>query len=162
LTIIPAALSRAIFPKLSYAKSKKERKKYQRLGYLVLMLTCLPVVLFVFTFSSDILRIWMGPEFAADEPTLILRILVVGFLFNALAQIPFSSIQAEGKSHYTAAIHLCELVPYIYLLFFMINKYGIIGVAYAWLARTLVDFVLLMITKTILDTRLKDLSINGG
>ncbi|EIU0561890.1 hypothetical protein L3003_004929, partial [Escherichia coli] len=84
------------------------------------------------------------------------------FLFNALAQIPFSSIQAEGKSQYTAAIHLCELVPYIYLLFFMINKYGIIGVAYAWLARTLVDFVLLMITKTILDTRLKDLSINGG
>ncbi|WP_205847415.1 flippase, partial [Escherichia coli] len=162
LTIIPAALSRAIFPKLSYAKSKKERKKYQRLGYLVLMLTCLPVVLFVFTFSNDILRIWMGPEFAADEPTLILRILVVGFLFNALAQIPFSSIQAEGKSQYTAAIHLCELVPYIYLLFFMINKYGIIGVAYAWLARTLVDFVLLMITKTILDTRLKDLSINGG
>lgn len=159
LTIIPAALSRAIFPKLSYAKNQSERKKYQRLGYLILVMACLPVILFVFTFASDILRIWMGDAFSAEEPTLILRILVIGFLFNAIAQIPFASIQAKGKAQYTAAIHLIELVPYIYLLFFMINKHGLVGVAYAWLARTFVDFLLLLFAEIALEQRVKNLSI---
>ncbi|WP_339026176.1 flippase [Leclercia pneumoniae] len=155
LTIIPAALSRAIFPKLSYAKSQRERKKHQRLGYILLILTCLPVALFVFIFASNILGLWMGNAFSAPEPTNILRILVIGFVFNSLAQIPFASIQAKGKAQYTAVIHLIELVPYIYLLFYMISKHGLIGVAYAWLARTFVDFLLLLIAEAAIEKKLK-------
>ncbi|MCI2291179.1 MULTISPECIES: flippase [Enterobacter] len=154
LTIIPAALSRAIFPKLSYAKNQSERLKHQRLGYLILLMACLPVAIVVFIFASDILRLWMGVAFSASEPTLILRILVIGFVFNAIAQIPYASIQAKGKAHYTAAIHLIELVPYIYLLFYMISKLGLIGVAYAWLARTFVDFLLLLVAEIAIEKNL--------
>lgn len=159
LTIIPAALSRAIFPKLSYAKNQNERKKHQRLGYLILIIACLPISLFVFIFASDILGLWMGVAFSSSEPTLILRILVIGFIFNAVAQIPFASIQAKGKAQYTAVIHLVELIPYIYLLFYMINKHGLVGVAYAWLARTFVDFLLLLIAEIAIEKKVTTLTI---
>ncbi|HDT3489809.1 TPA: flippase, partial [Escherichia coli] len=87
LSIIPAALSRAVFPKLSSAKNDNEKKVNLKLSYILLSAVCGPIVLICFLFSEHILALWLGENFKG-LPSLILRILLIGFLFNCFAQIP--------------------------------------------------------------------------
>ena len=84
----------------------------------------------------------MGPEFAGTSAN-ILVILLLGFVFNSLAQVPFASIQSRGYAKITAYIHMVELIPYLMALFYFINNYGIIGAAYAWSIRVTIDYILL-------------------
>ncbi|EHI0912600.1 flippase, partial [Escherichia coli] len=142
LSIIPAALSRAVFPKLSSAKNDNEKKVNLKLSYILLSAVCGPIVLICFLFSEHILALWLGENFKG-LPSLILRILLIGFLFNCFAQIPFTLIQAAGKSKVTASLHMSELFPYLILLFVFVKYYGIIGAAIAWTSRMIVDSLIL-------------------
>ncbi|CAI6187877.1 flippase [Escherichia coli] len=142
LSIIPAALSRAVFPKLSSAKNDNEKKVNLKLSYILLSTVCGPIVLICFLFSEHILALWLGENFKG-LPSLILRILLIGFLFNCFAQIPFTLIQAAGKSKVTASLHMSELFPYLILLFVFVKYYGIIGAAIAWTSRMIVDSLIL-------------------
>ena len=142
LSIIPAALSRAVFPKLSSAKNDNEKKVNLKLCYILLSAVCGPIVLICFLFSEHILALWLGENFKG-LPSLILRILLIGFLFNCFAQIPFTLIQAAGKSKVTASLHMSELFPYLILLFVFVKYYGIIGAAIAWTSRMIVDSLIL-------------------
>ncbi|HFK4480621.1 TPA: flippase, partial [Citrobacter sedlakii] len=101
--IIPSALSRAIFPKL-IAAERTERFKLINIGYMLLIGVCGCGAIMIFFMSGIIMTFWMGESYSG-LPVDILKILLVGFFFNSLAQIPFSNIQAYGKSKLTALIH---------------------------------------------------------
>ena len=105
---------------------------------------CLPVVVLGIIFSDKILLLWMGEEYAKNS-SLILSILLVGFFFNSLAQIPFTAIQSLGKAKLTALLHCLEILPYLVLLYFFVHSYGLIGAAYAWSIRVIIDFLLLLV-----------------
>ncbi|WP_429035324.1 flippase [Aeromonas media] len=143
LTIIPNALSRAVFPKLSLFKDHIEQRRQKGLAYILMAAGVLPFVFFGILFSREILSIWMGGEYAG-LPSDILKILLLGFLFNALAQIPFASIQARGHSKITAIIHISELLPYLSFLYLAILEWGLIGVAVSWTIRVILDFLILV------------------
>lgn len=143
LSIFPGALSRAVFPKLSSLREKKEKNKQKKLAYALMAAAIFPLCLVGFIFSEQIMVTWMGSEFSGT-PSLILKILIVGYFFNCIAQIPFADIQAAGKSKTTAFLHLSEVVPYFALLFMLVNFYGIIGAAFAWSIRTTIDCLLLV------------------
>ena len=68
-----------------------------------------------------------------------------GFFFNSLAHIPFAEIQANGNAKLTALIHLLEVIPYLLLLFYLVEKYGVVGAAIAWSVRYTIDFFILFI-----------------
>ena len=144
LSIIPGAFARALFPRLSYANNAEERKKIKIFISLILLAICIPVIIIGSLFANDIMTIWMGPSFNG-VPGTVLTILLVGFLFNSLAQVPFASIQSRGYAKVTAMVHLAELFPYLFLLFFLINTYGIEGAAFAWSIRMFVDYILLAV-----------------
>ncbi|EOG1815088.1 TPA: flippase [Enterobacter hormaechei subsp. steigerwaltii] len=149
LTIIPGALSRAVFPKLSRFTDKDERQKQQFLAYFLMSIAIFPLCLLGVFFSEKILTLWMGNDYAGLSAT-ILKILLVGFFFNCIAQIPFSSIQAAGHSRITALLHIIEVIPYLILLYTFIHLYGLIGAAFAWSIRTTVDcLVLILLNKKI-------------
>ena len=93
-------------------------------------------------FSELLLGFWLGENYALEGSTL-LRILLVGFFFNSLAQIPFSRIQAFGKSKLTAYIHIFEILPYLIILFLFIHSFGLIGAAIAWSLRVILDYLML-------------------
>lgn len=137
---VPGALARALFPKLSNATSKSEKNHLERVSYLLIASVCLPMIILGFIYAQEIMVIWMGNEYSG-EPVIILRILLVGFFFNSLAQIPFAKIQATGKSHITAILHAFELIPYLVLLYVLSKYYFLIGVAFAWSIRVAVDFL---------------------
>ncbi|HCD8489519.1 TPA: O18ab/O18ac family O-antigen flippase, partial [Escherichia coli] len=89
-----------------------------------------------------IMVLWMGASFFG-EPGLVLSILLIGFIFNGLAQVPFASIQSRGHAKITAFVHLLELFPYLLLLFYLIKAHGVVGAGIAWSVRMIVDYIAL-------------------
>ncbi|GKW23599.1 putative O-antigen transporter [Pectobacterium carotovorum subsp. carotovorum] len=141
---IPFALSRVLFPKLSSCYNKEDSKKLEKLSYLILIFTCGFIVFLGVFFSEKIMTIWMGSAFSG-EPANILSILLIGFFFNSLAQIPFAQIQARGHAKWTAALHGVEILPYLLLLYLLTVNFSLYGTAIAWTIRVTVDFLLLYI-----------------
>jgi O-antigen/teichoic acid export membrane protein len=88
------------------------------------------------------LEVWLGPDFR-KQSTQVTRILLLAFGVNAVAQIPFTALQAVGKVRAVAMLHSAELVPYAALVFFAITWLGIEGAAWAWLFRSVVDYIIL-------------------
>lgn len=141
-TIIPNALATALFPRVSSEKKTEHKKSIVRLSYFIMLMCVVPISLFVFIFSEKIMTVWMGSDFG-DTSSTILRILIIGYIFNSLAQIPFATIQASGKARITAMLHLIELVPYLLLMIIAVKYFGITGAAIVWSSRMIVDFFLL-------------------
>ncbi|MEQ1450727.1 flippase [Acinetobacter lwoffii] len=142
LNNIPYALTRALFPKLIFSTDLIEKKRLENLSYLLISLICLAIFIFCFFFTEFILVTWLGPEYKG-EAVIVFQVLLVGFYFNSIAQIPYSLLQANGHSRTTALIHLAEIIPYILVLFILLQKMGILGASIAWTARCILDFFLM-------------------
>ena len=89
------------------------------------------------------LRVWLGSDFEAQS-TVVTQILLLAFGVNALAQIPFTALQATGRVRPVALLHLLELIPYAALLYFSIQWLGVEGAAWACLARSVLDYGVLV------------------
>ncbi len=140
--IFPSAIARTIFPMMSSNAADSARIK--KISYTMILVSMVSFGLFFASFAEEILRIWLGEEFAINS-SLIFQVLILGLVFNSIAQIPFTSIQAAGRSKTTAILHLFEFVPYLSLLWYLISHYGLVGAAWAWTIRMFVDMVLLII-----------------
>lgn len=139
ISIIPGALAKTIFPYFADPSNKRKPVGFMYLG-LMTILALLVIPLFVF--SREIFSIWLGEDFSIQSSKIFI-ILLFGFIFNSLAQIPFAKIQASGLAKLTTLIHAFELIPYIILFFILMHYYGVIGAAYAWSFRAILDFFLL-------------------
>ena len=89
------------------------------------------------------LRLWLGAEFASQSSE-VTQILLLAFGVNAVAQIPFTALQAVGRVRAVALLHLAELLPYAGLVFVAISWLGIAGAAWAWLTRSIIDYCVLV------------------
>lgn len=137
LITLPSAVSRTLFPNFS-ANNAVDNAKVYKLSVIVLGISATLIALPICIFAEDILILWMGAEFAG-EPKWVLRILVIGFVINAMAQVPFTQLQAKGFSKVTALVHCAEALPYLIILYLLIENYGIIGAALAWSMRIFID-----------------------
>ncbi len=137
LSLIPGALARAIFPLFSENQHKSSAIASQ--VYKGLFIATIAIALPVFLAADHLLNLWLGDPYG-NESAGVFRILLIGFMFNSLAQIPFARIQAHGKAKITAMIHLVELLPYLAVLASLIYCCGIHGAAIAWTLRVTADF----------------------
>lgn len=143
LSIVPVAISRALFPQLVATTARETgNKRLVSSARMYTAVSCVPVGIVVFLFAKEILTLWLGNELAKNAGP-VLQVLVIGFVFNAFAQIPFSTIQARGQSYLTAKIQLAEVVPYLLLLVWLSQVYGAIGAAIAWTVRIGFDLVIM-------------------
>ena len=138
--ILPSAIARTIFPMLASSEDKIAIKKQ---AYLIVAILIVPIGIFSIYFSQGILTLWLGKEYSENSSD-IFKVLMLGLIVNAFAQVPFASIQAKGLSKITAYIHLAEFLPYLVMLFTAINYFGLIGAAWAWTIRVSVDCVALL------------------
>ena len=144
LLAIPAALMAVLFPAFAASRGSSMRHAatlYSMGGRATLGLLA-PIVLVIVVFAEEGLRVWLGEAFSRQSAP-ILQWLAIGVFVNSYAQVPFTFIQGAGRADITAKVHLVELPVYLALLFWLLNMYGIIGVAIAWLLRAALDAVLL-------------------
>lgn len=146
LWIVPMGLVGVLFPAFSstFARNKMETVKLYVRSTKYIFLVMFPVILFVISFSYDLLDLWLGDDFA-ENGYVILQLLAVGVFVNSMARVPLALIQGVGKPNLIAITHLTELPLYLVLLWSLLNEFGIYGVAIAWTIRTLVDTVIIFV-----------------
>ena len=139
--IVPGALTRALFPRLSSLQGPAAAELADRAsGALagVMALICAPAIVL----SNIGLTLWVGPEFASAA-TPVAEALLVGAWFNGVAFVPFALLQGQGKPDVVAKIHALELIPFVSLLWVFLQLFGLQGAALAWVARVSLDTALL-------------------
>jgi O-antigen/teichoic acid export membrane protein len=144
LLFVPAALAGVLFPAFSTV-GPIDRGRLARLvegGVRYVFIALFPITLFLIAFAPEILRVWLGNDFAMNS-TAVVRWLAIAIFINSLAQIPSAHVQSAGRPDLTAKLHLFELPLYLVLLFSLVKTMGIRGAAIAWLLRAAIDSVLL-------------------
>lgn len=140
LWIIPGALTTVLFPHFAsilMSSVDQARETFFKAQFW-LFSAIFPVCLFLFTYSYELLELWLGTDFA-NQSYIIFRWFCVGILINCMAHIPFTLIQSSGDTKRTAIIHMLELPMFVALLYSMVLQYGAVGAAIAWCVRMTVD-----------------------
>jgi O-antigen/teichoic acid export membrane protein len=155
LLVIPTAFVAVLLPAQSttLAIEKGEERKYSaelfNKGLSYIYIALFPLLLVIAVFSYDGLKLWVGDEFATNG-YLVMQVLAVGVLLYGLSQVPFSLVQSAGHADWSAKLHLLELPIYYALLWWVLPKYGILGVAAIWTLRAWVDAIALYIMSLVL------------
>ena len=148
--LVPAAISNALFPRLSKQYSDRSGRLNIALAHMVNM-ACLSVPLLVaLLFGKEVLSLWISEDFAVKAST-VLKIISVGIFLNGVANIPFAQLQAAGKSNQTAMLHILECLVYIPALIALVKLLGVQGAAIAWTLRCGLDCVILLYRSRVIE-----------
>jgi O-antigen/teichoic acid export membrane protein len=143
LLILPAALCGALMPQFSaltaHAAKELYLKNYKRVAFVMLGF-CVFSAIVIYPFLS----FWISTDFA-DKAFHIALVLCLGIWLNSIAFVPYTFLHANGKTKATALFHLFELVFYAVTLWFLVNQFGLIGAAWAWVLRVALDLILLSV-----------------
>lgn len=144
MLLFPVALTGALFPALSQMQSQNlvAARQLRRRSLELTLAVVLPLAGLGALLAEPVLRFWLGGEFPAQS-TRVMQILLVGFIFNAVANVPFTALQGHGSTRQTALLHLVELPFYLVTLVVLVNNRQLEGAAIAWALRALVDWVAL-------------------
>lgn len=146
LLMIPTALFGVLFPALA-ATFERDRARTELLlgrGVRALFLVMFPVTLVAVTLAHEGMQLWLGRAFAMQSSG-VLQWLAVGVFVNCLAQAPFSLIQGAGRPDITGKLHLVELPLYAAAIYLLSQRFGLEGVAMAWVLRVAVDTAVLYV-----------------
>lgn len=144
LLTVPGAIGTAIFPRLVKMQASDKSVAFNAMltAMMLTMLILAPMVVGLQLFSIELLNIWLGSEFARKGSTAM-QLIALGVFAIGVAQFPYIYLQSIGKSDYIAKAHFLEFPAYILCLVFMLNMWGINGVACAWVLRSVIDLILL-------------------
>ncbi len=147
LWVIPSAVSAVTFSAFSGAFSSDPDHTAVMLESATkyIVLTLFAPVLFIITLAPEGLRLWLGPSFA-DHSASVLRWLTFAVFINSTAHPAYGLIQAADRPDLIAKLHLAEAPFYVAVLWWMMLRYGVVGVAITWTVRvvatTLIVFLM--------------------
>ncbi|HTS38103.1 MAG TPA: flippase [Candidatus Solibacter sp.] len=142
---IPTSLMATVFPAFSTLRAGESNKQIEDLyvrSLKSILLVSGSILLILAAFTPQVLRIWLGTEFAARS-TRTMQILALGMLVNCIAFVPFGLLQGVGRPDLTAKVHLLELPLYVLALWFFLSRFGLLGAALACTFRISLDTLLL-------------------
>jgi O-antigen/teichoic acid export membrane protein len=91
-----------------------------------------------------LLPLWI--KSSLDPASVVVgQILCIGVFFNAIGVVYYAALHAAGRADITAKIHVIELPLYLMLLFTFIEMFGVVGAAWAWVVRVVLDTGLLFV-----------------
>ena len=145
LLILPAALTGAVFPRVTALAGAGDQRALRSLfgsALRPLLATLVPLAIGGAVLAPELLTWWLGPEYAARSSTA-LRLLLVGVVANALAHVPLAFLQAIGRPDVGARFHVVELLVHVPATLLLVGRFGTSGAAAAWSLRALLDATLL-------------------
>jgi O-antigen/teichoic acid export membrane protein len=124
------------------------------IGTRYILLISMPIMISLFFFGQDFIRIWMGAEIGARSG-VVLKLLLVGFGFSFSQLLASGILKGISKHKFLAYILTAEAVANLVLSLLLAKPYGITGVAVG----TLVPLVLATIAIIIFTCRLLELNV---
>lgn len=142
MLVVPAAIAGVLFPLFAKDWQSDPVSSAQLLnkGITYVLIFLYPPVLFVSLFAQEWLLLWLNHDFSL-RGVAVVSWLAAGVLVNSVAQIIFAKVQGVGRADWTAKLHLLEIIPYLILLWFALQSFGIAGAAFAWFLRVTVDLL---------------------
>ena len=138
----PFSLSSTLFPFFGW-HGQKDRDLLCRVSAkackFILLAMC-PVTIVLMVFAGDILRLWLGADFA-KQGAVVLQTLGLSFLLNGLTYVPYTAIQGLGRPDWKAKLDVFNLFLLGLLFWWLIPGLGINGAAFSTLAVTSFDCV---------------------
>lgn len=146
LWIIPGALTAVLFPAFAAGQARSDGEVWQLFdrALALLALVLWPVTVALALFAHELLALWINPGFAAHAGP-ILQIFAVGIFINCLAHLPLTWLQGAGHFRAPALLHVAELPLFVLALWWMGGLWGLQGAALAWLARMVLDALILFV-----------------
>ncbi len=141
LSILPQALSAALFPRLSYADTA-EAQGLQDVSLAALTAVLTPAAIATAALAQPFLQLWISEDFARHAAPIV-YIFIFGFWCNSFANVPYSLLYARGRPDLIAKLVLIYLVPYYLLLVFLLWTVGLLGAAIAWTVKGFLDVIIL-------------------
>ncbi|MEX0681384.1 MAG: flippase [Balneolales bacterium] len=152
MKIITSGLSRALFPRFSMLRIDHAKPlSIKAVNFLTVVIT--PMILLGYMVMDPFLCLWIDMEFAARSSS-IGQIILMGVWINNMAFIPLAYLHGQRRAGTTALIHTAELIPYLALLWLMVNMWGVEGAAFAWVIRVAVDTFLMYKFADLIGTRM--------
>jgi O-antigen/teichoic acid export membrane protein len=141
LTLVPAALARALFPRFAAADAREgARLAVAAVRYLAVLMT--PLSLLLLLAVGPFLQLWIGRELAVRSMP-VACLLVPGIWLNGFALVVLNLLHAQERPGVAARIHLAEILPYLVLLFAGMRLFALAGTALVWTLRTGIDAFLM-------------------
>jgi O-antigen/teichoic acid export membrane protein len=141
LWLLPASVTRALFPRLSHASEIDARAlSRDAVGTLTVVVT--PLVGVALVCIEPFLRVWIGGDLASRSAA-IGEIALVGIFISSLAFVPYAQLQAQGRPDVPAKIALGQVVPYVCAIWLALQVGGVEGAAWVWAGRLVVESALL-------------------
>ncbi len=131
--VVPGSLAMVLFPAFSFLDGGGQAGRAEALfarSMKFLLLSTGPVFLVLAFFAGDLLRLWLGPDFAA-ESAFAVTVLAVGFLVNTVAAVPNNYLMGIGRVDIAPKYQAVELVAFTALTWAGAKLWGIGGVAAA-------------------------------
>lgn len=143
-TALPGSALGAAFPALTDAHSEpaNARRFLDDASALLVFAWLVPLVL-VGVLLPDALRLWLG-EVHAQQMLGTSRLILAGVLVNGFALVPFTLLQAIGRTDITAKLHMVELPLFAFALATLVSLHGVVGASMAWSLRVGFDAVCLL------------------
>jgi O-antigen/teichoic acid export membrane protein len=140
--ILPVAVAQALLPAMAsaYATHAAATVGLLRRGQLLVLAAVLPACLVLVATGPELLRLWLGAEFAAGGGR-VLQILGIGIFFSCAAFAPGALLDAVGRPDVNAKFQLAQAVIYLPLSALGLFWLGIEGTAAAWALRCAADAV---------------------
>jgi O-antigen/teichoic acid export membrane protein len=140
--ILPAAVAQALLPAMAsaYATHAVMTAGLLRRGALLVMAAVLPACLVLVATGPELLRLWLGAEFAAGGGR-VLQILSVGVFFSCAAFAPGALLDAMGRPDINAKWQLGQALVFLPLSAVLLLQAGIEAAAATWALRCATDAV---------------------
>jgi O-antigen/teichoic acid export membrane protein len=89
--------------------------------------------------TPALLSVWLGASFH-DHSSLLVRIMLVGLLFQTLNAMALVFMNAGGFARPITLMHLAETPLYFGALYFCGSRFGLPGMALVWSARSAAEY----------------------
>lgn len=144
LLIIPRSWVSVLFPSFA-ARHENDLEEVSALfgrGVKFLLLGMFPLVLLIMVFAYEGLGLWLDIEMAQNS-AVILQWLTYGMFICGLTYVPYLFLQGVGRPDIPACIHLIECPFFCAAAYVLIQRFGTVGAAYAFMGRALLDLALM-------------------
>ena len=145
--VVPGSLSMVLFPAFSFldagGRTETTESLFARSSKFLLLSTG-PFFILLMFFAGDLLRLWLGPEFAAQS-AFVVQVLSAGFLINTVMTVPNNYLIGIGRVDVAPKYQAFELVVFAALTWLGAKSWGIKGVAAAQALRLAAFSVFLLV-----------------
>lgn len=135
ITLLITPITQAFYPRLTELVARNDTHEliqtYHRSAQLVTALAA-PGALMLIFFGDNLLALWTGDRFLAQEIAPLLALLALGTLLNGLMHIPYMLQLAHGWTGFAVRVNLVAVAILVPAILWATPRFGAIGAAWAW------------------------------